>query len=65
MDVPIHIVSEDERFNWVSQRFNLNETVLGEDSYHDRLLLSKCALNFVPHHSPQIVKDSAKIFTTC
>ena len=64
MHVPIHLVSEDERFNWVSQRFNLNETVFVGDGYHDRLLLSKCALSFSPQNSPQIVKDSAKIVTT-
>ena len=65
MGVPVHLVSEEERFNWVSQRFNLNETIFVGDGYHDRLLLSKCALSFAPQNSPQIVKDSAKIVTTC
>jgi len=56
-------VSEEERFNWVCERFNLDETVFVGDGYHDKLLLSKCALSFAPQNSPQIVKDSANMVT--
>jgi len=63
MGVAVHLVSEEERFNWVSERFNLDETVFVGDGYHDKLLLSKCALSFAPQNSPQIVKDSANMVT--
>ena len=64
MSVPIHLVSEMERYAWVNEQFNLTETIFVGDGLHDRSLLSKSGLGISPRNSPPIVQQSANIVTT-
>ena len=63
MNIPIYLVTEMERYDWVSKRFNLDETIFVGDGYYDRLLLRKCRLGVAPYNSPQIVKNDADFVT--
>jgi 3-deoxy-manno-octulosonate cytidylyltransferase (CMP-KDO synthetase) len=63
MGVPIHLVSEIERFTWVNEQFILTETIFVGDGLHDRSLLSNCGLGISPKNSPLIVREVANIVT--
>jgi YrbI family 3-deoxy-D-manno-octulosonate 8-phosphate phosphatase len=63
MNIPIFLVSEQERFDWVNSRYNLEETIFVGDGFHDIKLLSACGLGFSPNNSPSTVKEAARIVT--
>jgi 3-deoxy-D-manno-octulosonate 8-phosphate phosphatase (KDO 8-P phosphatase) len=63
MNIEVFLVSETERFKWVNNRFDLNKTVFVGDGFHDRKLLSNCALGISPSNAPCIVKNASDIVT--
>ena len=63
MGVNIALVSETERLNWVSRKFNFNETIFVGDGYYDIPLIEKSLLGIAPANAPEVVKASADYIT--
>jgi YrbI family 3-deoxy-D-manno-octulosonate 8-phosphate phosphatase len=63
MNIPVYLVSEEERFEWVQSRYKLDKTIFVGDGFHDLKLLSSCGLGFSPKNAPAVVKKEANIVT--
>lgn len=64
MGVPITLVSEKDRFNWINEKFGFDNTCFIGDGYHDISSLQRANLGIAPINAPEIVKSSADIVTT-
>lgn len=61
MGVKLELVRENNRFEFISQRFDLGETVFVADGIWDAKLLSVCKLGIAPANATNFAKSSADI----
>jgi len=63
MGIPISLVSEKERFSWISENVGFDGTCFIGDGYHDVSSIEQATLGIAPVNAPDFVKSSADIVT--
>lgn len=57
------LVTEENRFNWIKDRFDLSKVAFVADGYHDAPILEQVALGIAPNSARREAKAAAKYVT--
>ena len=63
MDIPCFLVPAEIRYQWISEKFNITDTIFVGDGYFDIECIEKVALGIAPQNAPHIVKQAADFVT--
>lgn len=63
MKVPIELVTESDRFEYVKERFGLEGTAFVGDGIHDSLVLEWCERGYAPGDATKFAKKAANVIT--
>lgn len=57
------LVTEETRFDWIKERFDLSEVAFVADGYHDAPILEQVVLGIAPNSARREAKAAAKYVT--
>lgn len=59
----VHLVTENDRMNWIQTLYNLHEVAYIGDGIHDAPILKKVAIGIAPNSARREAKESADYIT--
>ena len=63
MGIDVHLVSEQERFEWMKKNCDLGKTAFVGDGLYDAGVMSVCAYSFAPSNALDLTKNAASYVT--
>lgn len=63
MGIPLHLVSEGDRFSWLEKKFDLDACAYMGDGMHDAPILARVAYGIAPANAFYLAKKAANYIT--
>lgn len=63
MGIDVHLVSEQDRFDWMNKNCDIEKTVFVGDGLYDAAVMSVCAYSFAPSNALDLTKNVASHVT--
>ena len=59
MGIDVHLVSEQDRFDWMKKNCDLEKTAFVGDGLYDAAVMSVCAYSFAPSNALDLTKNAS------